>query len=290
MKSPFVALLPLLMSLMVCGTVLAATDTDSETTSVDSIIELGKTTPSRVLVTPPIETLDPRFKNPVTDGAPLAKADEQNLTSLWRVILTRNPIIEYGLKQLATPPELRYAHESIMSRTIGGLLNGAAMLPLAMGATQYTAGATAIGANAVDRAMVQSQKADPNKLPSDTELVELSGLVQTLQKALVENYFQYKSNLSTCAQMDTLLGKLEDDRLKARGMELFWNREVHETTEHQHLLAQQAAKRAYVALERMVGADGMRTLSFDTPTEAVEKSVKVSSHATKTPKNQAQSE
>jgi hypothetical protein len=277
----FKTVLNLALVLTVLGTSAALAESTDGMTGVDSIIEFNAPAekPS-ILTTPAIDTLNPRLKSPIDGVEKLSKEDEDNLSRLWRIVLNRNPIIQYGLKQLATPPELRYAHESAMSKTISGLLNGAAMLPLAMGSSMYASGATAIGTNAVDRAMTNSQKIDPNLLPSDTELVELAGLVQELQKTLLASYFDYKTSLNQCLQLQTMQGKLEAAASKQVSPERdFWNRQLYETSRHQLLRSEQTAKRNFLSLERLVGAEGMRGLSFnimpppktpDTPQEAEE--------------------
>ncbi len=197
----------------------------------------------------------------------LSPEDSENLNMLWQTVIARNPVIQYGLKQLATPPELRYAQSSIMSRTVAGLLSGAAMLPFVMGADQYTSGATMMGANLVDRAMTQSQKVDPSQLPSDTELVELSGVIQTLQKSLVEHYFQYKGSLSAAVQLADKEGLYDKNYRRAKqtptAVDDLWSLKQLEDIRHQQLVARQSARQSFLVLERLVGTEGMRKLRFD---------------------------
>lgn len=241
-------------------------------TPVEDIVELDDKPKPKFQLSEPIQEMDSHLSSPSADPqAPpsegLSTEDAQNLSSLWKTVIARNPVIQYGLKQLATPPELRYAHSSVMTRAVGSLLNGAALLPFMMGADQYTVGASTIGANLVDRAVVNSQKVDPNKLPSDTELVELSGVVQHLQKNLVEHYLAYKSQLTTCVELEHLLTQLHEQRQKVEAntgpLDALWRQHQVDSTTNQLLVAQQASKRHFLILERMVGAEGMKNLRFD---------------------------
>ncbi len=189
-----------------------------------------------------------------------APEDKENLDRLWQGVIQRNPVIQYSLKQLATPPELRYGHNSLMSRTLSGLLNGAAMLPYTLGADQYTAGASVMGANLIDRAMAQSKQIDPNQLPSDTELVQLSGVVQSLQEQVLRNYQDYKDSLMTLSQqpMQTVPTK------NSLGFTVnsLWTLVNQQEVEYTNLLTRHTADRAALSLERLVGPETMKQVVF----------------------------
>jgi hypothetical protein len=233
------------------------------------VVELEDKPDNKYQLSRPVEAMETPspLKGHIINDSQLEKEDLANLSTLWKTIIDRNPVIQYGLKQLATPPELRYAHSSIMTRTVGGLLSGASLVPYMMGADQLTAGATMLSTQLVDRAMQQSQRIDPSDLPSDTELVELSGIVQSLQKKLVENYFQYKSSLVTYVQLGHLMDRLKRQYHRAvdsnNTLEQLSIRHMYQNTRHQQFVARETAKRHYLVLERMVGTQGMQQLRFD---------------------------
>lgn len=237
----------------------------ADITSVNDIIELDTKPTQSYELSAPIVTLDPKNDLKLSQDSTLSAEDTRNLDMLWQSVIQKNPVIQFGLKQLATPPELRYAHASIMSRTVSGLLSGAAMVPYMMGAGQLTAGATTVGSQLVDRAMTQSQKIDPRYLPSDTELVELSGMVQTLQKSLVENYFLYKNALISYVHLQQeidLLGRQRQQQQDGNWSGDIMLFELSQSASEKQLLAKQASKRHYLVLERLVGVDVMRKLQF----------------------------
>jgi hypothetical protein len=233
---------------------------------VNDIIELEQKKPAKIQLSAPISSLSSPLKGRVLNSEAMSSEDLQNLSGLWTTVINRNPVIQYGLKELATPPELRYAHSSIMSRTLSGLLSGAALIPYTMGADQFTAGATTLSANLVDRAMQQSKKIDPTTLPSDTELVELSGFVQSLQKTLVESYYQYKNSLQATAQLSQSLEKIKTQYQQAKAanntQDSLWLNQLYKQTEYQHQLSWQSAKRHYLILERLVGTKGLQAVRF----------------------------
>ncbi len=247
-------------------------------TSFDDIVELDKTPENtriqeKIQLSKPIETLNAPLQAHIKSATGSTAEDLRNLDLLWQSVISKNPVIQYGLKQLATPPELREVHSSILSRTVGGLLSGASLLPYMFGADPYTVGASAIGANMVDRAMVNSKKIDPSQLPSDTELVELASFVQSLQKALVSNYFDYKNCLRTMVQMNQVTDRLETS-ITTTKTEADPVRQIALEHQKQSALAQaraakQGAIRHYIALERLVGKDNMKQLRFGdiTPSE-----------------------
>ncbi len=239
----------------------------------------------RIHLSKPVKVLESSVQHvnvqpPANNANELSTEDSQNLKALWQTVVAHNPIIQFGLKQLATPPELRYAHESIMLRTLSGLLSSAGMVPYMMGAGQITAGAAAVGANLTDRALQQTKKVDPAKLPSDTELVELSGIIQSLQKSLVENYFSYKNGLSAFLQLEQLkqqtLGSLKESLPKST-IELVLRQQLLEDLDNQITSQRNQVKCSYLVLERLVGKEAIHGLHFSGPAISVQETPKAKS-------------
>lgn len=261
--------LVLFSSLLSCKALAETEPSTQETTNVDDIVTFksGKPNtkdPLKYDLSLPLESIDPAVKMPYTQGSSLTEEDKQNLTRLWRGILQKNVVIQYGLKQLATPPELRYAHQSVMSRSLGALLAGAGMIPYMFGADAFTAAGSTVGTNMVDKAVVQTKKIDPKLLPSDTELVALSGIVNALQNSLYQSYFQYKTSLITHVQLKQLLGKIEQQVASSQDpRDMLMASQLLDAAQLQNLDAKQICERNYLLLERMVGGEGMKTLRFD---------------------------
>ncbi len=218
--------------------------------------------PVEALETPPLRA---RIDNPA-EGGNLSPEDAENLKTLWKAVLDRNPVIQFSLKQLSTPPELRYAHNAALSRSLGALLTGASFLPYAMGANAYAASASNVGANLVDRAVQKTQRVDPALLPSDTDLVTLSDLVQSLQRRLVSHYFEYKNALVLSWQRDQQARAIlaRDGQTDPRTLEALLLNDTTRQLQAESQSALDVAHLHYLALERLAGAKGLADLHFDT--------------------------
>ncbi len=230
-------------------------------------VQLQSDKAPKIHLSPAIGTLKEPLEAHINTTYQLTNEDTYNLKQLWQAVINHNPVVQYGLKILATPPELRYFHTSILSRAIGGLLSGVALVPYMMGANQYEAGAASISANMMDRAINHTEKEDPSKLPSDIELVELSSFVQGLQKSVIENYFQYKHSLMAYVKTDAMVKQITQQYPKttetAHTLNDLWVQSLYQSATNERLLAKQSAQKHYLALERLVGTNGMKDLVFN---------------------------
>lgn len=264
-----------LLSLVAGITPTWAESADSGGMGLDDMIRLDKPKAQGIQLTPAQPVSVSSLKAGLSENITMAGPDRKNMEMLWQALVQKNPVIQYSLKQLATPPELRYAQESIFSRTVGTLLTGASMVPYVFGADPYATGATSIGANMVDRAMHQSGKADVESLPSDTELVELSGTVQKLREDLITHYSDYVSSLRKAAslreQADVLTMKLQNAGGGTDATTQFTLKYLRDTLEQQSQESLESAKCDYLALERLVGVDTLKKLQLaeaqDDPTQ-----------------------
>jgi len=247
---------------------------DSGATSVNEIVQLDQASPKHVQLSEPVDYLPSQLKVEISKHTDQSHEDFQNLSTLWQTIVVRNPVIQYSLKQLATPLEQRYVHESAMSRTVSGLLSGAALLPAALSADAYTTGFTSIGSSMVDKAIQNSKKqGNISQLPTDTELVELSSIVQHLEQSLVENYFAYKDSLNAYLRQDQLATALasqcQNQPATADPMNTLWLKHLYDTADMARLKAREDAMRHYLVLERMAGTKGMQNVHFEVPPTTV---------------------
>jgi len=255
-----------LTSLLLSLTPAWAQSPEPTSMGLDEMIQLDKPRAQSIQLTPAQPSSVASLKASLSENITMAGPDRKNMEILWQALVQKNPVIQYSLKQLATPPELRYAQESIFSRTVGTLLTGASMVPYVFGADPYATGATSIGANMVERAMHQSEKGEIENLPSDTELVELSGTVQKLREDLITHYSDYVSNLRKAAslreQADVLTLKLQNPRTNADPTTQFTLQYLRDTLEQQSQESLESAKCNYLALERLVGVDTLKKLQL----------------------------
>jgi hypothetical protein len=115
------------------------------------------------------------------------KHDLKDLERLWQGTVENNQVIEFALKKLATPESQRRIHSSLMAKTLSAIVSGASFVPSLMGAnpaiqtSAFSAGRLAQG--------LLNKKNVPQETPlTDTELIELAGMVEDLQDTLISSY------------------------------------------------------------------------------------------------------
>ncbi len=122
------------------------------------------------------------------------KKDLEDIENLWKGTVENNKVIGFALKKLSTPESQRRIHSSLMAKTLNAVISGSSFVPSFMGANP----AVQTGSFAAGR-LAQSllnRKTTPQEIPlTDTELIELSGLVEDLQDKIIDAYYNYKGEL-----------------------------------------------------------------------------------------------
>jgi hypothetical protein len=121
--------------------------------------------------------------------------DIDDIEKLWKGTVENNKVIDFALKKLATPESQRRIHSSLMAKTLSAIISGTSFAPTFMGASPtIQTGSFAIGRLAQT---LLNKKTIPQEIPlTDTELIELAGLVEDLQDKIIDAYYNYKSSLS----------------------------------------------------------------------------------------------
>ncbi|MCA9841192.1 MAG: hypothetical protein KC475_03645 [Cyanobacteria bacterium HKST-UBA03] len=239
-------------------------------TKVDDVIELDKPEADKqnVKLNKPLEQLANPLQSNYAQTQTITVQDKLNLDMLWSGIVDGNPILQFGIKRLATPPELRDAHNSVMSRALGSMISGVGMLPYAFGAGPGSASGAVVGSSLLNRALFKVDEAELRELPTDRELVELSSLIQELQQNLVLNYFAYKGALWQVEALkiqsrQTFDNAGSDDQIPSLAGYVAANNEVD------YQMALVTARHRLVMLERLVSPEVISKLRFtDDPTDA----------------------
>ena len=199
----------------------------------------------------------------VNDSEALSKMiDEQkehdlkDLERLWQGTVENNQVIEFALKKLATPESQRRIHSSLMAKTLSAIVSGASFVPSLMGAnpaiqtSAFSAGRLAQG--------LLNKKNVPQETPlTDTELIELAGMVEDLQDTLISSYYNYKNTL---AQLKTTRSKLllysrnYSNALYSNDvMELAISTNLYDSMRLQEYMLEQSAKKYHIQLQRLAG-------------------------------------
>lgn len=182
--------------------------------------------------------------------------DLEDIDNLWKGTVENNQVIGFALKKLATPESQRRIHSSLMAKTLSAIVSGASLAPALLGADYMAqSGSYAVGRLAQN---FINRKNIPQEIPlTDTELIELAGLVENLQDKIINAYYNYKSELSQLKEVRSqgLLysknyGKAmdEEDFLEiAISSSLYKDIQIEE---YKHM---QLAKKYHLELQRLAG-------------------------------------
>ncbi len=191
--------------------------------------------------------------------------DLKDLERLWQGTVENNQVIEFALKKLATPESQRRIHSSLMAKTLSAIVSGASFVPSLMGAnpaiqtSAFSAGRLAQG--------LLNKKNVPQETPlTDTELIELAGMVEDLQDTLISSYYNYKNTLS---QLKTTRSKLllysrnYSNALYSNDvMELAISTNLYDSMRLQEFNLEQSAKKYHIQLQRLAGKKAVDSLDM----------------------------
>ncbi|MFN8614901.1 MAG: hypothetical protein U0003_03185 [Vampirovibrionales bacterium] len=205
--------------------------------------------------------------------------EEADLKALWDATVERNAVIRFSLEKLAAPDESLQAKQSsvFMRRTLNTMISGATlasmMLPGGSAIGSYRNMGIMAGSDALRNMANGTTKPQGQRL-SATEKIQLAGLVDELQRDVVQNYHNYKRALSalTLASDKTVTAQslytkaLEDRKADAANPTTalmlmtqgaaYYQARLYETR------LQQEAEQHRLALERLAGTETVKTLSL----------------------------
>ena len=191
--------------------------------------------------------------------------DIKDLEILWKGTVENNQVIEFALKKLSTPESQRRIHSSLMAKTLSAIITGASFIPSVMGSNygiqtaSYSAGRLIQG--------LMNRKNVPTETPlTDTELIELAGMVEDLQDALISAYYNYKNTLSllkdTRARM-LLYGKNYSKALDGKDiLEISINSALYDSMRLREFSLEQNAKKYHIQLQRLAGKKAVDSLEL----------------------------
>ena len=195
--------------------------------------------------------------------------DLKDLEKLWRGTVENNQVIEFALKKLATPESQRRIHSSLMAKTLSAIVSGASFVPSLMGAnpaiqtSAFSAGRLAQG--------LLNKKNVPQETPlTDTELIELAGMVEDLQDILISSYYNYKNTLAqlkiTRSKMLLYSRNYNNALYSDDVMEIAISTNLYDSMRLQEYNLEQAAKKYHIQLQRLAGkkvVDSLEMYQYD---------------------------
>lgn len=182
--------------------------------------------------------------------------DVEDIEKLWKGTVENNKVIGFALKKLATPESQRRIHSSLMAKTLSAIISGSSFVPCFMGADpSVTTGAFAAGRLAQS---LLNRKSTPQEIPlTDTELIELAGLVEDLQDKIIDAYYNYKNSLSQVkeARQKLLLYHKNYSAALESGdvLDISISSSLYDAMTIQEYTSMQNAKKYHLELQRLAG-------------------------------------
>lgn len=194
------------------------------------------------------------------------EADMEDLEKIWEGTVNSNPLIKFTLQKLAIPEEERRVHSSLLAKSMSAIISGAAMLPSFMGMNYGIQSASFASARLAHNLLNKKNSKILQESPlTDTELIELAGLIEDLQSEIVTTYYCYKHTLQSLKDTRAeliLLNKNYSDAIKNNDMlEITVTSARWEEKQIEEYKLKQEAKRYYLMLQRLAGKEAIDNLN-----------------------------
>ena len=182
--------------------------------------------------------------------------DVEDIENLWKGTVENNQVIGFALKKLATPESQRRIHSSLMAKTLSAVVAGASLAPSLIGA-DYMMQSSAFAAGRLAQNLI-NKKNMPTEIPlTDTELIELAGLVENLQDKIITAYYNYKSSLSQLKETRQRLLLYNKNYAKALDeedlMEISISSALYDNMRVEEFYYMENAKKYHLELQRLAG-------------------------------------
>lgn len=193
------------------------------------------------------------------------KKDLEDIEMLWKGTVSNNKVIGFALKKLATPESQRRIHSSLMAKTLSAVISGTSFAPSFMGADP-TIRTASFAAGRIAQTLL-NKKTVPQETPlTDTELIELAGLVESLQDEIITAYYNYKSNLSQVkdARSRLLLYNKNYNKALDTGdlLDISISSSLYDNMVLQEYYYKQSAKKYHLELQRLSGKKVVANLNL----------------------------
>lgn len=191
--------------------------------------------------------------------------DLEDIEALWKGTVANNKVIEFAMKKLSTPESQRRIHSSLMAKTLSAVISGSSFAPSFMGANPaIQTGSFAAGRLAQT---LLNRKTTPQEIPlTDTELIELAGLVEDLQDKIINAYYNYKGCLGQIKDSRSRLLLYHKNYSKALDsgdiLEISISSSLYDGMVLQEFYHMQNAKKYHLELQRLAGKKVVSNLNL----------------------------
>lgn len=195
--------------------------------------------------------------------------DLEDIENLWEGTVSNNQVISFALKKLATPESQRRIHSSLLSKTLSAMVAGASFAPMFLG-QNYMVQSGSFAAGRLAQNLI-NKKNVPQEIPlTDTEMIELAGLIENLQDRIISTYYNYKNSLSQLKETRTkllLCSKNYSNALEREDLlEITISSSLYEGLQIDEFYHLENAKKYHLALQRMAGkkvVDNLNLVQFN---------------------------
>ena len=191
--------------------------------------------------------------------------DVADIELLWKGTVENNKVIEFALKKLAIPESQRRIHASLMSKTLSAIVTGASFVPSLMGSNAAVQ-TSAFSAGRLAQSLI-NRKNTPVETPlTDTELIELAGLIEDLQDTIISTYYNYKNALNAIKDTRSrmiLYTKNYDKAIENNDLlDISISSSLYDNLLIQEYKEEQLAKKYHSTLQRLAGKNAVDKLSI----------------------------
>lgn len=191
--------------------------------------------------------------------------DIEDIELLWKATVENNNIIKFAMKKLSIPPEQQRYHSSLMAKSVSALVSGASFVPALFGANYMMQSASYATGRLANNYISKSH--NPKETPlTDTELIELAGMIESLQDQIINLYYNYKMSLNQIKdtrQRLVLYNKNYAQALKGNNqMEIVVSSGMYDDLLFEEFEQMREARKYQMELERLAGKKNVQKLNL----------------------------
>lgn len=191
--------------------------------------------------------------------------DIEDIDMLWKATVENNNIIKFAMKKLSIPEDQQRYHSSLLAKSASALVNGVSFIPAMFGANYMVQSASYATGRLANNYI--SKANNPKEMPlTDTELIELAGMIESLQDQIINSYYNYKmalNHIKDTRQRLVLYNKNYSNAIKNNNkMEIIVSGALYDDLLFEEQEQINEAKKYHMDLERLAGKKTVQNLNL----------------------------